>query len=112
MAVSEQGDFWPHLLSGGVGTALGVVGTIVLAFVNRQPAMSALVDARIKMLIESYEARAQVYDEREAAYEAEIAGLRQRIRSLEDKIDRLTCSLCDGSPAKALLFERAHKDPD
>ncbi|WP_374308812.1 hypothetical protein [Methylocella sp.] len=79
MAVPDSGDFWPNLFSGGVGAALGALGTVVVAVLNRQPAMASLVDARIRTLIESYERH--------------VGDLQRQIRQLESKVDMLTRAL-------------------
>lgn len=79
MAVPEPAEFWPHLLSGGVGTALGVLGTIIVAVLNRQPTMASVIDAHIRVLIESYEKH--------------VADLQREIKKLEAKVDTLTSAL-------------------
>ncbi|WP_395664550.1 hypothetical protein [Methylocella sp.] len=87
MAVSESAEFWPQALAGGLGAALGVVGTVLVALVNRQPPMAALVDARIRTLIESYERH--------------IGDLRGQIARLETRVDVLKKELDAAAKRKA-----------
>jgi hypothetical protein len=56
----------------GIGGLIGVIGTIIVALVNKQPPMAALIDARIRLLIEKYE---------------------YRIAELEDRVEDLTQEL-------------------
>ncbi|ACK51977.1 hypothetical protein Msil_3067 [Methylocella silvestris BL2] len=79
MAVPDAPDFWSNVLPGGVGTALGVLGTIIVAVLNRQPSMATIVDARIRTLIEGYEKH--------------VDDLQREIRKLEAKVDTLTRAL-------------------
>ena len=72
-------NFWPTLGAGLLGTFIGAAATIAAAFINRQPTLAAVVDARIKALIESYEQT--------------IRELRAEIGRLENKIDILTKEL-------------------
>jgi hypothetical protein len=65
--------------AGGLGALIGVVGTILTALINRQPPLAALVDARIRVLIEGYERR--------------ISELQREIDKLEAKVDALTKAL-------------------
>jgi hypothetical protein len=76
---ANDGDIWYNLLSGSAGAVLGIFGTIIVALINRQPPMAALIDARIRMLIEGYEKH--------------ISDLRTEIRKLEMKVDALTKAL-------------------
>lgn len=78
MAVPEN-DIWTTLGAGGIGTALGVIGTIIVALINRQPPMAVLVDARIRTLIEGYEKH--------------VTDLQQEIQKLETKVNALTRAL-------------------
>lgn len=74
-----NGDIWTTLGAGGLGAAIGVIGTVLTALINRQPPMAAMIDARIRLLIEGYEKR--------------INDLQREIRKLEQKIDALTTAL-------------------
>ncbi len=78
MGVPEN-DIWTALGAGGIGTALGVFGTIVVALINRQPPMAALVDARIRTLIEGYDKH--------------VNDLQKEIQKLEARVDALTKAL-------------------
>ncbi len=78
MAVPE-GDIWTAVGAGGLGTALGILGTIIVALINRQPPMAALIDSRIRTLIEGYEKH--------------VDDLQREIRKLERKVDALTRAL-------------------
>jgi uncharacterized protein YlxW (UPF0749 family) len=86
MAVLE-GDAWTTLGAGGIGTALGVFGTIIVALINRQPPMAVLIDARIRTLIEGYEKH--------------VSDLQQEIRKLEAKVDALTRALDEARTDRA-----------
>ncbi len=78
MATSD-GDIWNNLLSGSAGAVLGILGTVIVALIDRQPPMAALIDARIRTLIEGYEKH--------------ICDLQTEIRKLETKVDGLTLAL-------------------
>lgn len=86
--VSSEGGSWVVLVAGMIGTVIGVVGTIVTALINRQPPMAALVDARIRVLIESYEGR--------------ISELQDEVVRLEGKVDALTRALQQAKPVRML----------
>ena len=75
----SNGNIWSALGAGGVGAMIGVMGTILTAVINRQPAMAAMIDARIRTLIEGYEKR--------------INDLQHEIAKLESKVDALTRAL-------------------
>jgi hypothetical protein len=76
---ANDGDMWNNLLSGSAGAVLGILGTVIVALINRQPPMAALIDARIRTLIEGYEKH--------------ISDLQTEIRKLEAKVDGLTKAL-------------------
>ncbi len=76
---ANDGDMWNNLLSGSAGAVLGILGTVIVALINRQPPMAALIDARIRTLIEGYEIH--------------ISDLQTEIRKLEAKVDGLTKAL-------------------
>ncbi len=78
MAVS-QSDVWSALWSGMFGAVLGAIGTVIVALINRQPPMAALIDARIRTLIEGYDKH--------------ITDLQAEIQKLEAKVDALTAAL-------------------
>lgn len=80
----EGGGSWTTLGAGVIGAAIGVVGTVVTALINRQPPMAALVDARIRVLINSYESR--------------ISELHEEVFKLEAKVDALTKALQQAKP--------------
>lgn len=77
--MNTDGNFWATIGAAGIGGIIGVVGTIATALINRQQPMAALVDARIRMLIEGYERR--------------INELQGEILKLEQKVDALTHEL-------------------
>ena len=64
---------WTTLIAELCGALIGVCGTVFTAFINRKPALAAVVDTRIRVLIE--------------AYERTIGELRMEIGKLETKID-------------------------
>ena len=88
MGVPESTELWPQLLAGALGTALGVLGTVVAALVNRQPPMAALVDARIRTLIESYERHIGDLRGQIARLEARVDMLRKELDAAEGKTPR------------------------
>jgi uncharacterized membrane protein len=53
----SNGDIWTTIGAGAIGAVIGVIGTVLTARINRQPPMAALIDARIRLLIEGYERR-------------------------------------------------------
>lgn len=79
--MNGDSSIWGTLSVAGVGAALGVLGTILTALINRQQPMAALVDARIRLLIERYERRI-------IELEAEIAKLEQKVNALTKDLDR------------------------
>jgi hypothetical protein len=83
-----EGSIWSTLGAGGLGALIGVLGTIFTAMINRQAPMAALVDARIRMLIEGYESR--------------INDLQEEIAKLESKIDALTLALNEAQTRRGL----------
>lgn len=78
MAASD-GEIWSSLGSGLLGAALGALGTVIVALINRQPPMASLIDARIRTLIEGYEKH--------------VNDLQLEIQKLEAKVDALTKAL-------------------
>lgn len=79
MMTDGSGGLWSTVGAGGFGALIGVAGTILTAMINRQPPMVAMIDARIRTLIEGYERR--------------ISDLQREIAKLEGKIDALTRAL-------------------
>ncbi|MCI0600442.1 MAG: hypothetical protein L0Y60_13135 [Beijerinckiaceae bacterium] len=77
--MTSDNNIWGTLGVAGMGAALGVAGTVLTALINRQHPMAALVDARIRLLIEGYERR--------------IDQLESEIGKLEQKVDALTKDL-------------------
>lgn len=65
--------------AGGLVALIGGVGTILTALINRQPPLAAIVDARIRVLIEGYERR--------------ISELEQEVHRLEARVDALSQAL-------------------
>ena len=63
----------------GIGAIVGIIGTILTALINKQHPMAALVDARMRLLIEGYERK--------------INELQAEIAVLELKVDALTKEL-------------------
>ncbi|HUI19923.1 MAG TPA: hypothetical protein VLZ74_02610 [Methylocella sp.] len=77
---SDVGDsnYWAALTGIG-GLVIGAVGTALGHLFNSRASMAALVDARIRILIDGYERR--------------IADLQDEIGRLEGKVDGLTTTL-------------------
>jgi hypothetical protein len=55
--MAYDSSIWVPVGTAVFGGVIGVIGTIFTALINRQHPMAALVEARIKMLIEGYEHR-------------------------------------------------------
>ncbi len=70
---------WMTLSAGVVGALIGAVATIVAAMISRQPTLTAVVDDRIRVLLE--------------IYERTIKELRGEIAQLENKVDCLSTEL-------------------
>jgi hypothetical protein len=70
---------WITLSAGVVGALIGAAATIVAAVISRQPTLTAVVDDRIRVLLEHYERT--------------IKELRGEIAQLESKVDFLTAEL-------------------
>ena len=81
MATSD-GDIWGSLGSGLLGAALGVVGTVIVALINRQPPMAVLIDARIRTLIEGYEKHVNDLQIENQKLEAKVDALTKRLKRL------------------------------
>jgi hypothetical protein len=75
--------------AGGLGALIGIVGTILTALINRQAPLAAVVDARIKVLIDGYERR--------------IEQLEHKVAKLEVKVDLLTKALDEVRARKGVL---------
>jgi hypothetical protein len=67
------------LSAGMVGALIGAVATIIAAMISRQPTLTAVVDDRIRVLLE--------------IYERTIKELRFEIAQLENKVDFLSTEL-------------------
>ncbi|WP_020177039.1 hypothetical protein [Methyloferula stellata] len=70
---------WITLSAGVVGALIGAAATIAAAMISRQPTLTAVVDDRIRVLLEHYERT--------------IRELRGEIAQLESKVDFLTSEL-------------------
>ncbi len=70
---------WVTLSAGVVGAMIGAVATVVAAMISRQPTLTAVVDDRIRVLLEHYERT--------------IRELRGEIAQLESKVDVLSAEL-------------------
>jgi peptidoglycan hydrolase CwlO-like protein len=97
---------WITVAIGLSGTFIGAVSTIVVALINRQPMLAAAVDARIAVLIETYERtigelRTEVVqlEKKIDIYEKTIRDLRDHIDKLEAKIDVLQSQLKEADTA-------------
>lgn len=75
--------------AGGLGALIGIVGTILTALINRQAPLAAVVDARIRVLIDGYERR--------------IEQLEHKVAKLETKVDLLTKALDEVRARKGVL---------
>ena len=71
-------NFWTVAVAIG-GAIFGVIGTLIGHLFRSRASMAALVDSRIRILIDGYERR--------------IVDLRTEIKSLEGKIDDLSSRL-------------------
>jgi septal ring factor EnvC (AmiA/AmiB activator) len=92
--------YWPTVVAGLCGTALGALGTVFAAFINRKPALAAVVDTRIRVLIEAYERtigelRSEIgkLEAKIDVYEKTIGELRDHVAKLEIKVDVLNKDL-------------------
>ncbi|MCI0734795.1 MAG: hypothetical protein L0Y50_00715 [Beijerinckiaceae bacterium] len=79
--MNGDSNFWGTLGVAGMGAALGVIGTVLTALINKQHPMAALVYARIRLLIDGYERRI-------VELEAEIAKLEQKVDALTKDLER------------------------
>jgi len=79
--MNGDSNIWGTLGIAGIGAVLGAIGTILTALINRQHPMAALVDARIRLLIEGYERRI-------VELEAEVTKLEQKIDALTKQLER------------------------
>ncbi len=106
---TNQNDLFGAVVSGSVGQLLGVgslgailgsLAIIIAALIRRQSSMAALIDARIRTLIEVYEKR--------------IDGLQREIEKLECKVDILTAALekaRNNQPPGGATYGLAGKSP-
>jgi uncharacterized small protein (DUF1192 family) len=79
MAVESDQGFWT--VAAAICGAMGAIGTSICQLFRSRASMAALVDARIRMLIDGYERR--------------IADLQDEIQRLEGKVDALTNALVE-----------------
>ncbi len=88
---ADVGDsnYWAALTGIG-GLVVGSIGTALGHLFNSRASMAALVDARIRMLIDGYERR--------------IVDLQDEIRRLEGKVDALTATLDEERARSSLGF--------
>ena len=95
--------FWSTIAAGLFGTMIGASATIMSALIKRQPGLAAIVDARIRVLLETYEKtigelRSEIgtLEGKIDIYEKTIRELRDHIAKLEAKIDSLNDDLKEG----------------
>jgi hypothetical protein len=87
MAVESDQGFWT-VAAAIYGAIVGAFGTTLGQLFRSRASMAALVDARIRMLIDGYERR--------------VADLQDEIRRLEGKVDALTNALEEERARSAL----------
>ncbi len=87
MTVESDQGFW-NVAAAICGAIVGAFGTTLGQLFRSRASMAALVDARIRMLIDGYELR--------------IADLQDEIRRLESKVDALTNALEEKRTRSAL----------
>jgi hypothetical protein len=87
MAVESDQGFWT-VAAAICGAIVGAFGTTLGQLFRSRASMAALVDARIRMLIDGYERR--------------VADLQDEIRRLEGKVDALTNALEEERARSAL----------
>jgi hypothetical protein len=85
----DNHDFWITAgTSVGLGGIFGSISTIVVTLLRHRGSMASLIDARIRILIESYEKR--------------IAAMQDEIVKLEEKVDALTAALEDARTRRGM----------
>ncbi len=72
-------SIWMTLSAGVSGALIGAAATIAAALISRQPTLTAVVDERIRVLLEHYERT--------------IRDLRAEVAELERKVDCLSAEL-------------------
>jgi septal ring factor EnvC (AmiA/AmiB activator) len=92
--------YWSTVIAALCGTAIGALATVLSAFINRRPALAAVVDTRIRVLIEAYERtigelRGEIgrLEAKIDVYEKTIGELRDHVAKLETKVDVLNKDL-------------------
>ena len=97
--------YWATVIAGLCGTLVGALATVLSALINRKPTLAAVVDTRIRVLIEAYERtigelRLQIgqLETKIDVYEKTILELRDHIAKLEVKIDVLNKDLRAATP--------------
>src|SRR5271163_745468 len=100
---------WATVAAGVCGTLIGASATIFAALINRKPALAAVVDARIRVLIEVYEKtigelRGEIgkLEMKIDVYEKTIHELRDHIAKLEAKIDGMNKDLMERGSLAAM----------
>ncbi len=78
-------SIWMTLSAGVSGALIGAAATIAAALISRQPTLTAVVDERIKVLLEHYERT--------------ILELRAEVAELERKVDCLGTELAKARQA-------------
>jgi hypothetical protein len=81
LEMTDDGNNWGTVGAAGIGAVVGIIGTIFTALINKQHPMAALVDARIRLLIEGYERRIN-------ELQSEIAMLELKVEALSKELER------------------------
>lgn len=74
--IDDPNGPWIPVLSGALGGILGVIGTVMTALIHNQNSTQSFVDARMRLLIESYENRIADLERQVKQLEAEIGSNR------------------------------------
>ncbi|MEJ0096067.1 MAG: hypothetical protein WDN46_22440 [Methylocella sp.] len=76
----------------GAGS-IGAIAIIVVALIKRQPPMAVLIDARMKILIDSYQKHIDACEKIITGYMEQVDDLKHQVDELAATIDRLSKEL-------------------
>ncbi|MEJ0093420.1 MAG: hypothetical protein WDN46_08275 [Methylocella sp.] len=87
------GSLGQLLGAGSIGAVVGAIAIVVVALIKRQPPMAVLIDARMKILIDSYQKHIDACEKIITGYMEQVDDLKHQVDELAATIDRLNNEL-------------------